>query len=567
MTDIDCTDLEAAAARLEDAVRFDQIPHTTKLFTDFLYRPDRVARFYPDYGRSAAPLADHAREIGAADFNRDGVGAALERINRAAGSSDLTYENIEVLRRPGSVAVVTGQQAGLFTGPLYTILKALTTIKLAGCLKDRGVDAVPVFWVASEDHDFDEVNHCKVVDTEGRLKEIRYEGCGQRQDLPVGHIELCEGIDQKITELLGSLPHSEFIEGIQKDLRESYRSNRGFAQSFSALLARIFRDYGVVLLDPLDEGLKEIAGPIYVSALEKSGEIAQALTRKSADLVRAGYHAQVHVSEDMVPLFIMDEGRRVALTSRDGRFYVKGSDRSFSRDELIEMARTCSTCFSPNVTLRPVVQDFLLPTAAYVGGPAEIAYFAQIIGVYETLNRPLPCLLPRASMTLIERRHQKTMKKYQLDLADFFDGLHAAISKVVERSLDRETAAIFAETESKLTSQLDRLEQALRRTDATLVASVEHAREKILHQIEHLRTRFVHSSARRDEAAYRQVERAFTTLLPEKNLQERELNIYYFLSRYGPGLIDEIYEATEIGFSNHKLLYIGAAASQVLNAG
>jgi bacillithiol biosynthesis cysteine-adding enzyme BshC len=566
MTDIDCTDLEAAAARLDDAVRFDQIPHTTKLFTDFLYNRDRVARFYPDYGRSAAPLADHAREVGAGRYNRDGVADALERINGAAGSSGLTFENINVLRRSGSVAVVTGQQAGLFTGPLYTILKALTTIKLARCLKDQGIDAVPVFWVASEDHDFDEVNHCKLVDTEGHLKEIRYEGCGQSQDLPVGDIELCEGIDQKIMELLASLPHSEFLEDIQKDLRESYRAGKGFAEAFSALMASLFKDYGVVLLDPLDKGLKEIAAPLYVAAIERSRQIAHALTRRSADLVKAGYHAQVHVSEDMVPLFIMDQGRRVALISRDDRFYVKGSDRSFSREELIEMARTCSTCFSPNVTLRPVVQDFLLPTAAYIGGPAEIAYFAQIMAAYETLDRSLPCVLPRASMTLIEKRHQKTMTKYHLGLADFFDGLHAAVSKVVERSLDRETAGIFAETESNLTIQLDRLEQALRRTDSTLVASVEHAREKILHQIEHLRTRFVHSSARRDEAAYRQVERAFTTLQPEKNLQERELNIYYFLSRYGPRLMDELYEATEIGFSNHRLVYIGPAASQVVNA-
>jgi len=567
MTDIDCTDLEAAATRLEDAIRFDRIPHTTKLFTDFLYNYNKVARFYPDYGRSAVPLAAHAREIGTGRFDRDGVADALERINRRAGSSDLTFQNIDVLRRPGSVAVVTGQQAGLFTGPLYTVLKALTTIKLARCLKDQGIEAVPVFWVASEDHDFDEVNHCKIIDTDGRLKEIRYDGCGHGQDLPVGHIELCEGIDQKIAELAGCLPNSEFVVDIKKDLSDSYRAKIGFAEAFSSLMARLFKAYGVVLLDPLDDGLKEIAAPIYVAALEKSAEIAEALTRKSAELVGAGYHAQVHVSEDMVPLFIMDEGRRVALTRRDDRFYVKGADRSYSREELIETARKCSTCFSPNVTLRPVVQDFLLPTAAYIGGPAEIAYFAQIRAVYETLDRPLPCVLPRASMTIVEGRHQKTMKKHSLNLADFFDGLHPAISKVVERSLDRETSGIFAETEGNLTSQLDRLEQALRSTDATLVASVKLAREKILHQIEHLRTRFVHSSAKRDEAAYRQVERACTTLFPEKNLQERELNIYYFLSRYGPKLMDELYEATEIGFSNHKLVYIGAAASQVVNAG
>src|SRR5215471_21872257 len=338
MTEIYCRDLESAAARLDDALRFDRIPHTTKLFTDFLYHYDRVARFYPDYGRNAAPLASRAIQIAQGRFDRDGVADALEHINRRAASSDLTFENISILRHPGSVAVVTGQQAGLFTGPLYTIFKALTTIKLAECLNDQGIQAVPVFWVASEDHDFDEVNHCKIVDTDGHLKEIRYEACGHSQDLPVGHVELCEGIDQKITELLQSLPRSEFLNDIEKDLRASYKANRGFAEAFSCLLARIFKDYGVVLLDPLDEGLKQIAAPIYIAALEKSEDIARALTLRSEELVDAGYHAQVHVSEDMVPLVIMLGGRRVALMRADDAFYIKGSDRSFSRQELIEMA-------------------------------------------------------------------------------------------------------------------------------------------------------------------------------------------------------------------------------------
>jgi bacillithiol biosynthesis cysteine-adding enzyme BshC len=332
------------------------------------------------------------------------------------------------------------------------------------------------------------------------------------------------------------------------------------------LRARLFRDYGVVLLDPLDEELKQVVAPLYGEAIEKSSEIARALVERSRELDQAGYHAQVHVSEDMVPLFIMDDGRRVAMTQQDGRFFVKGTNRSFDKAELVELARRCPACFSPNVTLRPVVQDYLLPTAAYIGGPAEIAYFAQIRAVYETLSRQEPCVLPRASFTVIEGRHQKTMKKHNLVLQDFFDGLHSAIAKVVEQSLDRDTANAFAETERILNEQLNQLEMSLRRSDPTLGASLKRARAKIAYQIEHLRTRFIHSSAHREQTTYRQVERAYTTLFPDKNLQERELNIYYFLSRYGPSIIDELYAAADIGFSNHQLIYIGGAASQVVNA-
>src|SRR5262249_35345849 len=331
---------------------------------------------------------------------------------------------------------------------------------------------------------------------------VKYEPEGHKPDTPVGRVQLCDGIARTIDVLISDLPRSEFAEGIEADLRECYAPGTGFAEAFAKIMARLFREYGVVLLDPLDEQLKEVASPLYAASLEQSAEIAKALVTRSAQLESAGYHAQVHVSEDMVPLFIMDDGRRVALTRQGDTFTIKGSERKFSKTELAELSRKCPNCFSPNVTLRPVVQDFLLPTAAYIGGPAEIAYFAQINAVYEVLGRVEPCVLPRASFTLVEGRHQKTMRKYGLELQDFFDGLHAAVTKVVERSLDRDTANRFAQTEKTLNEQLDQLEAALRKTDATLSESVQGARAKILYQLEHLRTKFVHSSARREEAIF-----------------------------------------------------------------
>src|SRR5262245_27131168 len=305
----DCENLEAAAEKLTDALRFTDIPRTTRLFNDFLYDYQKVERFYSNYGRSVEPLADHARRIGAQHFDRQRVPDALEHINRRAGSSELTFKHIEMLRHPGSVAIVTGQQAGLFTGPLYTIHKALTVIKLAACLRDRGVEAVPVFWIASEDHDYAEVNHCKVVDREGHLKEVRYEASGHKEDEPVGRVELCDGINQTIDEFVAQLAPSEFTPSLEHDLPASYAAGVGFAEAFARLMARLFADYGVVLFDPLDEELKQVAAPLYAEAIHKSSEIATALVVRSRDLEEAGYHAQIKVSDDMVPLFVMNDGR------------------------------------------------------------------------------------------------------------------------------------------------------------------------------------------------------------------------------------------------------------------
>ena len=566
MNDADCTNLEAAAQRLTDALRFTEIPRTSRLFADFLYDYEKVTRFYTEYGRAGSPLAEHARRVGEQEFDREGLAVALRRINTRAGSPELTFKHIEMLERPGSVAVVTGQQAGLFTGPLYTIHKAITVIKLAACLREQGVDAVPVFWIASEDHDYEEVGHCRLVDNEGHLKTVRYAPLERPADAPVGRVQIDGGITASIDELVACLPPSEFLPEIERDLRESYAEGAGFAEAFAKLMARIFKAYGVVLFDPLDEGLKQIAAPLYAKAIAHTQEIAAALVERSRELEGAGYHAQVHVAEDSVPLFVMDDGRRVAMTQHEGRFYVKGGDRAFDQKELVELAARCPNCFSPNVTLRPVVQDWLLPTAAYIGGPAEIAYFAQLRVVYQTLQRPEPCVLPRASFTIVEHRHRKTLQKLKLQLPDFFDGLHPAITKVVEQSLDRETANTFTEAERVIAEQMDKLETTLRRADGSLSDAVKTARAKIVYQLDHLHTRFVHTSAHREEAVYRQVERAYTTLFPDKNLQERELNAFYLLARYGPSLLTDLYDAAEIGYSNHKLVYLSGVPSQVVNA-
>jgi uncharacterized protein YllA (UPF0747 family) len=202
------------------------------------------------------------------------------------------------------------------------------------------------------------------------------------------------------------------------------------------------------------------------------------------------------------------------------------------------------------------VQDYLLPTLAYIGGPAEIAYFAQLRPNYSLLGRVEPVVLPRATFTLIEKRHAKTMAKYGIEFNDLFDGQEAVLKKVVEQSLDNDLARIFDETEQLFDDQLEKLRASLLKVEPTLSDALKGGREKILYQLSNLRTRFVHSRTKRDETTGQQIERLFAVLYPNKNLQERELNVAYFLARYGYDLIDRIYDEVEIGNYDHNLVYL-----------
>jgi bacillithiol biosynthesis cysteine-adding enzyme BshC len=538
-----------------NTISFGQIPRTSRLFNDFLYDFNRVSKFYQPAGLDISALAARAQQVTAQSFSRDVVADALADQNRRAGAGEQTFANIERLRQKDSVVVITGQQAGLFTGPLYTVFKALTAIKLAEHLRGLGVNAVPMFWIAAEDHDFEEVNHTRLVNREGGLLTITYAGCPPKEGKPVGHVKLNEKISDNIDELIAALPESEFTPRLAEDLRDSYQAGANFAEAFGRMMMKLFGKFGVVLINPLDDRLKSVAGEIYANAMSQTPEFAARLVSATAQLESSGYHAQVYTNPDAVPLFMLDEGRRTAMVRRDdGRFYLKGSEKSFGATELIDTARRCPSCFSPNVTLRPIVQDYLLPTVAYIGGPAEIAYFAQLRPNYGLLNRVDPVVLPRASFTLIEKRHAKTMSKYNLQFTDLFSGFEEVMKMVVERSLDQNTATVFDETERIFNEQLDQLNASLIAVDPTLADALKGGREKILYQLSNLRTRFIHNRGKRDDTTKQQIERLFAALYPNKNLQEREINVSYFLARYGYELIDRIYEEIDVESFDHKLI-------------
>jgi bacillithiol biosynthesis cysteine-adding enzyme BshC len=538
-------------------IKFSEIPRTSKLYNDFLYDFRRVSQFYQPEGLDVASLTSRVARVTAQKFSRDAVADVLKEQNARAGAGEATFANIERLRQSDSVVIITGQQAGLFTGPLYTIFKALTAIKLVEHLREQGVNAVPMFWIAAEDHDFQEVNHTRLVNRDGQIVTITYTACSPKEGKPVGHVRLADGISENIDQLIAALPESEFVPRLADDLRDAYQAGAGFADAFAKMMMKLFGQYGVVLINPLDDGLKHISGEIYVRAMSRVPEFADRLVTASARLEAAGYHSQVYTSQEAVPLFMLDEGRRTAMVRReDGRYYLKAGEKSFAADELLSTVLRCPNCFSPNVTLRPIVQDFLLPTLAYIGGPAEIAYFAQLRPNYSLLDRVEPVVLPRATFTLIEKRHAKTMAKYGIEFKDLFDGPESVLKKVVEQSLDNDTARTFDETEKVLEEQLEKLRASLVAVDPTLGDALKGGREKILYQLSNLRTRFINTRSKRDDTTKQQIERLFAVLYPNKNLQEREINVSYFLARYGYDLIGRLYEEVEIGNHDHKLVYL-----------
>lgn len=579
-----CTNSPTNANLEIEKISFEVVPSQSKLFLDFQRDATALKRFYPnavkqhyDIYPNAAPMLENYQA------ERARVCDALERLNKTYDAGAETFKNILRLRSASCVAVVTGQQAGLFTGPLYTIYKALSAVKLAECLTGRGQPAVPVFWIATEDHDWQEVKAAEVIGCDGRLASVELKNDLHREAAPVGGVALDESIEEAIARLLAVLPTTEFTPQVAALIRDAYKENINYGIAFARFMSKLTARFGIIMLDPLDAELKKLAAPIYTEAARRASDIAHALVERSKQLEAENYHAQVLVTEDSFPLFVhTDNGddltdevsngetsndphsfaRRAITRTPDGRYAIKGiaeanaARQARTSEEWGRLIEQQPARFSPNVTLRAVVQDYLLPTVAYFGGAAEIAYFAQTSEVYRLLNRPATPIIHRASLSVIERRTARTLERYDLRLPDFFAGLDAVIERVVREHLGIEGTRAFDSVESDLTRNLELLRAQLNRVDPTLDDALTNSEAKIKYQLDALRTRFARAQMQRERAAHRQLERAAIALYPDNALQERHINITSLLARHGLYCIDWMYDAIDLGASEHLVVYL-----------
>jgi bacillithiol biosynthesis cysteine-adding enzyme BshC len=547
----------AAPALQVQGLSFAEIPGQSRLFLDYLKDPLSLRSYYPNAVVSPLDVASfRPKVLEGYTADRDRVCDALKTINSAAGACAQTLANIESLRSSDTVAVVTGQQVGLFTGPLYTVYKAISTIKLAKHLNSTGIKAVPVFWAASEDHDLDEIDHAFVPDKRGGLFRASYQPTRVAADGSVGDMGFDGKIVAAVEELLSHLPSTEFSTSVEALLRSAYADRETYAIAFNKLMLSLLGDHGLIVIDPLNDKIKELAAPIYAAGVERSDEIVDAIRTRTGALESAGYGGQVLVEEDYFPLFWHDDaGRRVALRkSGDGRYRVKGEKIEFTRDELVTVANNEPARLSPGVMLRPVVQDYLLPTICYFGGGAEISYFAQNAEAYRILNRPVTPIFHRQSFTIVEPRERRNLEHLGWDLTNLFGGKDAAVMSAAERELSPEIAELFTGVGQKLDAELDRLDKRLSDTDPTLAVNLATRRRKIMYHIAALRKKTLLSQIQKDETMRRRIDDLFDNLLPNGGLQERSLNLMTYLNKYGPGFIDWLFEAVDLDDKHHRII-------------
>ncbi|MFY9562306.1 MAG: bacillithiol biosynthesis cysteine-adding enzyme BshC [Terriglobales bacterium] len=532
---------------------FSQIPHTTRLFLDYISYSPAVREFYPRSPLFPEWIKDEAQRVRYEDARRQRVSEILERQNHEWSAGPKTFANIDRLKR-GALAAVTGQQVGLFGGPLFSIFKALSAVKLAEQATAAGVDCVPIFWLATEDHDLAEVNHVSLVSEAGLPERLAIDSHGL-EDAPVGTIRFGSEIEQAVDRASTLLGETE----ITAWLREAYRPGETMGSAFARLFARLFADWGVILLDQAAPEFHEVAKPILRQAVERSAELDDALLARGKALEAAGYHQQVKVTSATTLLFQIKDGVRTVVRRKsngaNGGEFLAGEDR-ISAGELLARIESDAAKFSPNVLLRPVVQDYLLPTLVYTGGAAEVAYFAQAAVVYEKLLGRVTPALPRFSATLVEAKPQRLLERYRLTLSDLFHGPEKLRENLAARTLPSDLQTRFAEAKAALEKSLGSIRESLARLDPTLVDAASNAEEKMKYQLAQLEARAARAEVQRNEVVTRHAESLSYALYPNKALQEREIAGVSFLARYGAGLLRDLYETIHTDCHDHQVVEI-----------
>jgi len=527
------------------------LPRLSRLFLDFAERRDALTPFYPASAYSTQWMTSPAI---LPPGQRETLCDLLEQQNRAFGAAEPVYENIARLRN-GAGAVVTGQQVTLFGGPLFTILKAATVIRKAKDASTSGSPQVPIFWLATEDHDLAEADHVTLPDRH-ELKTLRL-SYDHVNVAAVGGVTMGKNVEDLLAqaaEILGSGP-------VLDQLAACYRPGQSMGQAFGQWIAHTFAAQGLVVVDASSREFHALGSDVLRQAIVRADELRVALTDRDQQLAAAGYHSQVLVPPLSSLLFLFDKesGARVPLRrTADGGWHA--ARQPYSTAELLAILDAEPERLSPNALLRPVFQDSILPTAAYVGGPSEVAYFAQSQVLYERiLGRTTP-VLPRLSATLIEPAMAGLLARHEVSLLDV---IQSALKDPLELAQRLGARAISVTGKRKLAAagqaldtELSALATYLHSLDPGLGRAADVSSSKMRYQMNRMRRLAANYELQREQTLGRDAGLIALNLFPDRHPQERVLGAAWFLSRYGEGLPELLVEQAGQQCPGHKAIWL-----------
>lgn len=535
---------------------FKEIPRTTKLYQDFLYNFSRVAEFYSGDYQDDKSYSKVLSEIDKRIYPRGKLVSILRKQNQHYNCTPQTLQNVERLKEPDSCVIFTGQQVGILGGPLYTLYKAISSIKLSRILSEKYKRAfIPMFWMSSFDNDFEEVRWVGIIDKKNDFLKLTCKPRKTPSGESVSKILLDEKINKTIDQIEQTLADTEFKGEVFEKVRSSYKEGETLTTAFGKWLTCLLGELGLVIVDPADEDLRQLAAPVFQREVEEAGESTKILIKTNQRLNSLGYHQQVHKVADLTNIFL-DEEKRYRIRYRNKSLVVDEIDKKISKKELEGIIKDTPDRISPNVILKTVIQSFVFPTFVYVGGPGEVSYYAQVKKIFEHFEVPMPIVYPRNSLTLIEDKIKTVLDKYSLSVSEFFKDVEQIINSLMRMTLPDQMEEKLDKIRNETKDRLDSSLKEISSFDPSLEKTVEHSKIKIDFELKKLKEKLFQAHKKKNKILRDQIYKVKNNLFPENKLQERMISIVFFLVKYGFGFIDILYDSININTQDHQILYL-----------
>ncbi len=503
--------------------------------SDYLEGGSAADRFYRGSYRSLGDFRSKAEELSKRfdSRRREALGRLITPVGPEAAAK------LEAVLTSNGFVVTTGQQPGLFGGPLYSLYKALTAVRLAEALEEElGTPVMPLFWVASDDHDWAESNHTWLIDGNNELRELTLGARPNAAEATLSRTPLGSGVNEALKALQEALPDSEFSAPWLERIRSAYSPEATVAAAFRELMGALLEGTPVGMVDAADPALKTAAAPVMEREILTALQGEEVLARRTDELEAEGYAGQVTLMEGGLNLFLENETGRHRLFRGEGGFQVGRGGPSFDQADLLGLLGSQVEDFSPNVHLRPVVESYVFPTLSYVGGPGEIAYLGQLGSFFDHHGVGAPIVTPRASLLIVEPKIDKVLDKFGLTTEDLRDG-DRLLTRMARDEVSEEVTRALGGWRGSVGSSSKALTEAVSSIDPTLKGAVANARNSTFAALSDLEKKIVQAVKRESETTVAQIRKAEVNLWPRGRPQDRVLNPFHFLARFG----DEFLEA------------------------
>ena len=526
-----------------DFVTHSNIIVGSKLYQDYLQGNEAISSFFRFPYHKRFDWTEIINQVRLKNHQRQHLAEILSTINKKMENDQPSViQNIEKIKEQNTFCVLTGQQTSIFLGPLYTIHKALTAIGLCEFLKQKYPDChfVPIFWCSADDHDFFEISRTNYISDDNAVKELIYE-TEDSELKPVYELPLPSNIRSLVDHLVTRNDQLSFSEPIKHLLIESLEKSENLSEWFIRLMGKLFGKFGLGLAPSHLPEFRQIAGTVYQAEINDPGYTSQLINESGLKLIQLGYHAQVQREANALNVYYHHDSRRYRMLCQNEKFVIDRTNTVFSKTEIANLIKASPELFSPGVVLRPLIQDLIFPTIAYIAGPGEIAYFSQMKGLYERFNQIMPVIYPRISLTMFEPKIKRLVDKFHLDLNAIIDQYDSLVETIMKDTFPETFDNEFQTARNNINQVLGDLSASLTHLEDGTQQYAKSVFGKIDFQLNQVYEKIFQEHKKKNKIVRQQIDMVKNHLYPNKKLQERVYTIFNYLPQFGFEMIDELY--------------------------